>query len=85
MQSQYIHRVCDNPKCNSEIEIPMQGAIHPQLESEISGWVSLGKEHFLRSGEPPQTLVKHGCCATCAVEIIRNGVLELPVSAPGAN
>jgi len=37
----------------------------------------LGKEHILRTGEQPQALARHACSSTCAVEIIRNGLLEV--------
>jgi len=54
-------------------------------EAELARWVILTKEHTLVSGEQPQPLTKQGCCATCAVEIVKNGLLELPKKAPAAN
>jgi hypothetical protein len=74
MQRQYLQRQCDH--CGRTARIPL-GNLHPNDEAEISAWIMLGKEHFLASGEQPQQLARHACSGTCAVEIIRNGMLEV--------
>ena len=77
MQLQIIRRICDNPTCGQREDFD-GNHLTPQAEAALSAWVMLSKEHVLRSGEPPQPLAKHGCCASCANEIIRQGLLDLP-------
>jgi hypothetical protein len=79
MQIQILRRTCDNPRCphNSSIDLTVP-SLKPDMESALSNWVILTKEHVLQSGQAPQGLTKQGCCAGCAMEIIRNGLLELP-------
>lgn len=78
MQTQFIKRVCDNPKCGKETIIPLGRGLKPGEEAELAAWVILTKEHALVSGEAPQPLTLQGCCYSCGVEILRNQMLELP-------
>ena len=77
MQIQILRRSCDNPKCDVSVDLK-PGHLTPMQEAEMSNWIVLTKEHVLNSGENPTPLGKIACCATCAVEIIRNGLLDLP-------
>lgn len=80
MQVQIVRRSCDNPKCHSEVDLK-PGHLTPMQEVEMSNWIVLTKEHVLVTGENPQPLGKIACSATCAVEIIRNGLLDVPKKA----
>jgi len=77
MQIQIIRRICDNPTCGNKEDFDGNN-LRPEAEARLSAWVLLSKEHVLRSGEAPQPIAKHGCCASCANEILRQGLLELP-------
>ena len=79
MQFQIIRRLCDNPSCGQKEDFDGNN-LRPDAEAKLSCWVLLSKEHVLQSGQPPQPLSKHGCCASCAVEIIRQALLDLPKS-----
>lgn len=76
MLVQIYRRICDNPKCDSktDFEIPLR----PDKEHEISNWVVMTKEYVLHTGEQPQALTKIACSGSCAVEILRNNLLDLP-------
>lgn len=75
MQLQIIRRICDNPTCGRKEDF--DGAnLRPEAEAALSCWISLQKEHAI--GGQIQPLGKHGCCASCASEIIRQGLLDLP-------
>ncbi len=85
MQRQFLKRTCDNPKCGKVFSFPMD-RLTPDEEAEMSAWIYVTKEHVPVSGQPPQPLTRHGCCSSCAVEIIRNGMLEMPTNKiPAAN
>ena len=77
MQIQILRRSCDNPRCDTKIDLNVP-ALHPNQEAALPNWIILTKEHVLASGQPPQPLTKQGCCSSCAVEIIRSGGLEIP-------
>lgn len=77
MQLQIIRRICDNPSCGQREDFDA-AHLKPQDEMRLAAWIMLTKEHVLLSGEPPKPLAKHGCCASCAAEIIRQGLLEIP-------
>jgi hypothetical protein len=83
MQTQILRRVCDNPRCQKMVDLPV-GHMRPTDEAELGSWIVLTKEHILVSGDQPQAIAKMGCCGTCAVEIVRNGQLDLPKKV-GAN
>lgn len=87
MQKQFLKRECDNPKCDTKVAIEMGRALTPAEETMLATWIILTKEYALVSGQPPQPFTKHGCSASCAVEILRNGLLELPnpKKVPAAN
>ena len=84
MQRQYLKRQCDAPGCGRSFQFPMD-VLTPADSAELSNWTCLTKEHTLVDGQPPQPLIRHGCSATCATEIIRNGLLELPKKVSTAN
>lgn len=77
MQIQIIRRVCDNPSCGQREDFDPQH-LKPEAELRLAAWVMLTKEHSI--GGQIQPLAKHGCCASCAAEILRNGLLEIPTS-----
>lgn len=77
MQTQILRRVCDSPKCDNSIDLPVEN-LRPEHERALGSWIVLTKEHILVSGQPPQPMTKLGCSATCAVEIIKAGGLDLP-------
>lgn len=77
MQIQILRRSCDNPRCDRKIDLPV-GGLTPMMEAELSNWVVMTKEHVLHTGEQPQALSKMGCCASCAVEIVKNNLLDMP-------
>lgn len=81
MQTQILRRSCDSPKCDTEIDLPF-GNLRPEHEAALSGWIVMTKEHVLVSGQAPQPLTKLACCSTCAIEVIKNGGLELPKLPP---
>lgn len=62
------------------------GHLTPSHEAELSNWIVMTKEHTLRTGEAPQPLTKMACRASCAVEILKDGLLEVPSNKiPAAN
>jgi len=75
MQLQIIRRLCDNPSCGQKEDFDGNN-LKPEAEAKLACWVMLTKEHSI--GGQIQPLAKHGCCASCAVEIIRQGLLDLP-------
>lgn len=77
MQTQILRRVCDSPRCDVSIDLPV-GNLRPEHERALGAWIVLTKEHILVSGQPPQPLTKLACSSSCAVEVIKNGGLELP-------
>jgi hypothetical protein len=82
MQTQIIRRICDNPLCGLKEDFNGQN-LRPEDEAKLASWIMLTKEHSI--GGQIQPLAKHGCCGSCAVEILRQGLLELPVGQPGLN
>lgn len=77
MQTQILRRICDNPRCDTKIELPV-GNLTPMHETELANWIVLTKEHTLVSGQQPQPLIKLACCSICGIEIIKNGLLDIP-------
>lgn len=85
MQTQILRRKCDNPRCDTTEDFPM-GNLKPSHEAALASWIVMTKEHTLRTGEAPQPLTKMACRAACAVEIIKDGLLEVPSQKiPAAN
>lgn len=81
MQTQILRRVCDSPKCDNSFDATVGNygvEFNPNQERELPNWIVLTKEHILVSGQPPQAMTKVACSSRCAIEVINNGVLELP-------
>lgn len=77
MQTQILRRVCDNPKCNTKVDL-VPHRMTPMMEAELGAWIVLTKEHVLQTGQEPQAMTKMACRSTCAIEIIKNNLLDVP-------
>jgi hypothetical protein len=87
MQIQILRRKCDNPRCDTGLDLPV-GNLTPMLELDLGNWIILTKEHVLQTGQQPQPMTKMGCCSSCAIEIIKNSLLDMPkvpLKIPAAN
>lgn len=74
-----VRRECDH--CGEKMDFKQNrqvDEVSPEEAARVSSWVTLVKVHFIKQRNQVYPVTKHGCRASCAENIIKLGMLELP-------